>query len=141
MPWITNVSLARVVSGDHPAVGQGDTVLIQIQDFGTWTFASPKFKDRFAAIHQFKFDDIDSDSGAAISAAQAHDIGQVLQSALKDGKNVVVHCHAGVCRSGAVTEVGVLLGFDDASSGNRIPNTRVKKLLRQSVGLVNSWEQ
>lgn len=140
MPWITNISMADAVKGNHPEVKDGNAVLIQIQDFGTWTFAKPKFEKDFASIHQYCFDDIDELTVSAINPTQAADIAQVLKHGLDSGKNVVVHCHAGVCRSGAVTEVGVMLGFEDASSGNRIPNTRVKKLLRHALGLVNSWE-
>jgi protein-tyrosine phosphatase len=58
-------------------------------------------------------------------------------------KNVWVHCHAGVCRSGAVVEVLSLLGWTVSSqySPRRIPNTHVFKLLRlQFEELKNSWE-
>jgi protein tyrosine phosphatase len=38
---------------------------------------------------------------------------------------VIVHCVAGVCRSGAVCEVGVIMGFDDTEVF-RSPNMLVK---------------
>ena len=47
--------------------------------------------------------------------------------------NVVVHCHAGVCRSGAVCEVGVMMGFDDTEVF-RSPNLLVKHLMMKSLG-------
>ena len=47
--------------------------------------------------------------------------------------NVVVHCHAGVCRSGAVAEVGVMLGFDDSESF-RSPNLLVKHKMMKVLG-------
>jgi predicted protein tyrosine phosphatase len=40
----------------------------------------------------------------------------------------MVHCVAGLCRSGAVTEVGVMMGFEDTHR-YRNPNVFVKKML------------
>ena len=47
--------------------------------------------------------------------------------------NVVVHCHAGVCRSGAVCEIGVMLGFRDTEAF-RSPNLLVKHRMMQALG-------
>jgi predicted protein tyrosine phosphatase len=47
--------------------------------------------------------------------------------------NVVVHCMAGVCRSGAVAEVGVMMGFRDVGR-MRIPNVRVKTMMMRELG-------
>jgi len=49
--------------------------------------------------------------------------------------NVVVHCHMGVCRSGAVAEVGVMMGFRDTEKF-RIPNLMVKKKLMEQLGMI-----
>lgn len=54
--------------------------------------------------------------------------------ALEERMNVVVHCHAGICRSGAVAEVASLVGFQ-VLDGLRIPNVLVKKKLMQALGL------
>lgn len=46
--------------------------------------------------------------------------------------NVVVHCYAGIFRSGAVAEVGVILGFEDTHvfrSPNRLVKHRILKAL------------
>ena len=51
----------------------------------------------------------------------------------KWGQSVVVHCHAGLCRSGAVVECGVILGFADTGT-KRIPNTTVKKMITKHLG-------
>ena len=48
--------------------------------------------------------------------------------------NVIVHCHAGVCRSGAVCEVGVILGFEDTDAF-RSPNLLVKHRMMKHLGL------
>jgi predicted protein tyrosine phosphatase len=47
--------------------------------------------------------------------------------------NVVVHCMAGICRSGAVVEVGVMMGFNDCEK-YRQPNLRVKHKLMKQLG-------
>ena len=47
--------------------------------------------------------------------------------------NVVVHCHAGVCRSGAVCEIGVMMGFDDCEVF-RSPNLLVKHKMMKVLG-------
>jgi protein-tyrosine phosphatase len=47
--------------------------------------------------------------------------------------NVVVHCHAGICRSGAVVEVASMMGFTPADR-LRIPNMRVKHKMMQVLG-------
>jgi hypothetical protein len=47
--------------------------------------------------------------------------------------NVVVYCVAGVCRSGAVCEVGVMMGFDDCE-GFRSPNLLVKHKMMKNLG-------
>jgi hypothetical protein len=57
----------------------------------------------------------------------------LLQHALKKRMNVVVHCMAGLCRSGAVAEVGVMMGFNDTER-TRIPNIRVKHRLMKALG-------
>ena len=46
---------------------------------------------------------------------------------------VVVHCHAGVCRSGAVCEIGVMMGFNDTEVF-RSPNLLVKHKMMQVLG-------
>ena len=44
---------------------------------------------------------------------------------VKDYINVIVHCAAGLSRSGAVCEVGVVMGFEDIVKW-RQPNRMVK---------------
>lgn len=47
--------------------------------------------------------------------------------------NVVVHCVAGICRSGAVCEIGVMMGFRDTQEF-RSPNLLVKHKMMKSLG-------
>jgi len=64
---------------------------------------------------------------------QAEQIASVLTTALNDEVDVVVHCVAGLCGSGAVAEVGVMMGFIDAHAV-RQPNIRVKSMLINTLG-------
>ena len=67
------------------------------------------------------------------SQEQANELVRLLQRALANRMNVVVHCHAGVCRSGAVCEVGVMLGFRDTEVF-RSPNLLVKHRMMKALG-------
>ena len=58
---------------------------------------------------------------------------RLLQHALEQRMNVIVHCHAGVCRSGAVCEIGVMLGFGDTEVF-RSPNLLVKHRMMKALG-------
>ena len=88
-------------------------------------------------MHQFEFLDADWEDGFPeadkIQPDQAQALVTLLQRALEHDMNVVVHCMAGVCRSGAVAEVGTMMGFRDAGR-MRIPNIRVKKMMMQALG-------
>lgn len=70
---------------------------------------------------------------AKITQEQAKEIVGILQNAMENGQNVIVHCNAGLCRSGAVAEVGVMMGFSDTFAP-RIPNLMVKKYLMRELG-------
>lgn len=134
MPWIQNVSMDAVKKGSHIAPGE-NAMLIQITDpdFG---FPEPKYQ--FKEVHQFEFLDIEEkdfalEESMRCSQEQANELVRLLQHAMDNRMNVIVHCHAGICRSGAVCEVGVMMGFDDAESF-RSPNLLVKHRMMKSLG-------
>lgn len=142
MPWIQNIALVDVSRGHHVRVGE-NSMLIQIVD-PDMEFPTPKHQ--FREIHQFKFLDIEDDgmsgddngnpidmSWGMITDSQAEELVRLLQHALEKRMDVVVHCHAGVCRSGAVAEVGVMMGFDDAEAF-RSPNLLVKHKMMKCLG-------
>jgi hypothetical protein len=58
----------------------------------------------------------------------------LLRHALDNYMHVVVHCHAGICRSGAVTEVATMMGFTPTDRF-RQPNLRVKHKMMRALGL------
>ncbi len=142
MPWIQNIALVDVARGHHIRVGE-NSMLIQIVD-PAMEFPVPKHQ--FKEIHQFEFLDIEEDgltnngdgtwtdmSEFAVTQEQADKLVELLQHALANRMDVVVHCHAGVCRSGAVCEVGVMMGFDDAEAF-RSPNLLVKHKMMKKLG-------
>ena len=132
--WIENVSWDAVKNGWHTDMGD-NSMLIQIADPATF-FPSPK--KHFKEIHQFEF--LDAEDGdrfpddCMIQDDQAQALVDLLQHALDNSMNVLVHCHAGICRSGAVVEVGTIMGFT-ATERLRIPNIRVKHRMMKALGL------
>lgn len=140
MPWIENVAAADVPLRFHHEAG-ANAMLIQIMDPASYF---PKAKHEFKQTHQFEFLDAEDTDGfpeeAKISDAQAAEIVTLLKHALDNRMNVVVHCHAGICRSGAVAEVGVMMGFDDVGR-TRIPNLRVKQKLMRQLGWTYDSEE
>jgi predicted protein tyrosine phosphatase len=142
MPWIQNVALADIPRGHHIRIEE-NSMLIQIVD-PDMEFPTPKHG--FKEVHKFKFLDIEEDgltndgngnwtdmSEFAITQEQADNLVELLQHALANRMDVVVHCHAGVCRSGAVAEVGVMMGFNDAEAF-RSPNLLVKHKMMKKLG-------
>ena len=116
--WIENVALSDIPKGFHHNAGE-NSMLIQISDHD---MAFPIPKHTFKETHQFTFLDIEEDgmtntgdgkmidlSEFAITDEQSTELVRLLQHAMENRMNVVVHCHAGVCRSGAVCEVGVMM--------------------------------
>lgn len=133
MVWIQNVSIDEIKAGNHFDCGDR-AVLIQICD-PAYTFPVPKYK--FGIIHQFEFLDIENDDhdllDFAITDEQAQSIVKILEDALIVRRNVIVHCHAGICRSGAVAEVGIMMGFADTEKF-RLPNIMVKSKMMRALG-------
>jgi predicted protein tyrosine phosphatase len=111
-----------------------NAMLIQIADPATFF---PEPRQSFKEIHQFEFldaEDEDSiDDDFKISDTQAEQIVALLKHAMENSMNVVVHCHAGICRSGAVVEVATMMGFT-ATDRYRQPNIRVKTKLMKTLG-------
>jgi hypothetical protein len=133
-PWIQNVSLSDVKKGHHIDAGI-NSMLIQIVD-PAMEFPTPSYQ--FKETHQFEFLDLEKSDDCInddwkISDAQAEQLVALLQRAFDDHMNVVVHCVAGVCRSGAVCEVGVMMGFRDTEVF-RSPNLLVKHKMMKCLG-------
>lgn len=131
--WIENVSRDDIRHGWHYECGE-NSMLIQISD-PPGDHPTPKRK--FREVHQFDFLDAEDKDGfpeeAKISDEQAAEIVRLLIHALDNCMNVVVHCHAGICRSGAVVEVASMIGFTPTDR-YRQPNLRVKHKMMKALG-------
>lgn len=131
--WIENCSMADIRLGHHYDAGS-NSMLIQITDPGV---APPIPKRDFSLIHEFQFLDAEDEDGfpdeLKFSTEQANQIAQLLLYAKDNHMNVVVHCHMGICRSGAVVEVAEIMGFTPTDRF-RQPNLRVKSRLMTALG-------
>ena len=134
MPWIENVAADDIPKRFHHEAGE-NSMLISIVDPASWR---PVPAHKFKEIHNFEFldverDDVVLDEAMRCSQEQADELVRLLQHALDNRMNVVVHCFAGICRSGAVCEVGVMLGFEDTGRF-RSPNLLVKHRMMRALG-------
>ena len=132
--WIENCSMSDIHLGHHSDLGE-NVMLIRIQDPAT-EFKPTKYN--FKEVYCFEFLDAEDEDGFdedfKISDEQAGTIVGLLTRAYTNSMNVLVHCHAGICRSGAVTEVGTMIGFT-ATERFRQPNLRVKYKMMKALGL------
>lgn len=141
---IENCSLADVKNGDHTNFGV-DTIIIQITDPA---MEPPTPAKTFKAYHCFEFLDIDDSDiekdGNMEEFAITDDQAEMLVTILKESKelnyNVIVHCVAGVCRSGAVVEVAEMMGFEPTNRF-RAPNLRVKHKMMKALGWTYDSEE
>jgi predicted protein tyrosine phosphatase len=134
MPFIQNCAASDVATGYHDNPGD-NAMLIQITDPASWR-AKPKHT--FKEVYHFEFLDVEEhdhvdDPAMKISDQQAAELVRMLMRAKDQNMNVIVHCFAGICRSGAVCEVGVMMGFDETHH-YRQPNLLVKHKMMQVLG-------
>ena len=132
--WIENVAASDIPIGFHHDAGP-NSMLISITDPASWR---PEAKHEFKERHNFEFLDVEEkdevlEEAMKCSQEQANELVRLLQHAKENHMNVVVHCTAGICRSGAVTEVGVMLGFSDTEKF-RSPNLLVKHRMMKALG-------
>jgi protein tyrosine phosphatase len=133
-PWIQNISYSDVKNGFHIDPGI-NAMMINIVDPGM-EFPVPKYQ--FREIHRFEFLDLEKNDNWGeefkITYEQAVELVRLLRHALVNRMNVIVSCVAGVCRSGAVCEVGVLMGFRDTED-YRSPNLMVKHFMMDLLNM------
>ena len=141
MHFIQNCAAQDISSGLHYQSPGWKSMLIQIAD-PPGDF--PKPKHDFLEVHQFEFLDIEAadysfDEVWRFSDEQAKEIVMLLRRALAEDMNVIVHCFAGVSRSGAVCEIGVSMGFSDTGE-YRCPNRLVMHKMRQAISLSKNYQ-
>lgn len=132
--FIQNIAAADIPIGFHDDPGP-NAMLIQIMDPASY-FSTPKHP--FKETYQFEFLDIEKDDPVydeecRCSQTQAEQLVQLLQRAKELNMNVLVHCYAGIYRSGAVCEIGVMMGFEDTKR-YRNPNLLVKHQMMKVLG-------
>lgn len=128
MPIIENASRFDIRTGFHMKV-KPDTILIQISDMGC---DQPTPIRKFNEIYQFFFDDVEIEDHASITDTHASLLAKILTVAHSKNQDIIVHCHAGICRSGAVVEAGIYVGFEPSPNRNRMANSLVKgKIVHQ----------
>lgn len=127
MPFIENCSRSDIKNGLHSKINT-NTILIQISDIDA---IEPKPLMYFREIYNFRFEDTEKDTPGFITDEQAYEICSVLRNAMSDNRDIIVHCHAGLCRSGAVVEAALHIGFNPVESRIRYPNSDITvKLLK-----------
>lgn len=118
MSTIENVSYKDVLEGNHSPAD----ILIQIVDPGC-DFPRPYYS--FNEVYQLNF--FDETGENVLEDSQALLLINILKGGLLNNKNIIVHCHAGICRSGAVVEVALMMGYELGRGARfRIPNVDVK---------------
>lgn len=131
--WIKNLSLHDIQQNPTPCADVYIQIVDPDMDF-------PLIENAHARIYQFQFLDLDydfpdhQDHPLAIQTSQAEAIARILEDAWNQQHSIIVHCHAGVCRSGAVIEAALALGYPDPEI-YRSPNRKVKHAILHSLGL------
>lgn len=135
-PWIKNVCMAEA-----EAYSRLDAVCISIVGSST----NRPVLSGFLEVLSLRFDDVDPARFSRLEVGQYRFFSVDDAIAIKKfadrhrGDNIVVHCHAGISRSGAVVEA--LLQYmpeyvDGSGRNSRMPNSFVKMLLKRVLGLV-----
>ena len=137
MPKIENCSWADFKVGNH-RISPINTVAIQIVDPGD--VPPEPAENCFVERYCFQFLDAETQTSqffpesALFSDSQAQHIARILRKSLDNDHDVLVHCVAGICRSGAVVEVAEMIGFDECFR-YRMPNVRVRGKLMDQFNL------
>lgn len=135
MPFVENVSRDAIEKGLHHGFNYDKDLLIQITDPDS-EFPIPKYE--FKNVVQFKFFDSEEEDGP--TDQQALEISTQILLAFNRGQNILVHCQAGLCRSGAVAEAAIMLGFTEVHK-RRWPNRRLGKQLCKWLHLPQMTER
>ena len=112
-----------------------NTIYIQITD-PCCSFEPAQ--NNFAEIHRFEFldDNLEGEGHEfSINDTQAEMIADILRRAYQSQQHVIVSCHAGLCRSGAITEI-MVSNFGYIPGGTpRHPNLLVVHKVLKRLGL------
>lgn len=134
MPWIMNVGEGFAEKMDPDPV---DTVVISITEPGRKA-RLPKFHDML----RLEFQDYDSnrkhpEDAVLFTSTMAARVARFARKHRDTSKNILVHCAAGISRSGAIADA-LLEAFQEYEDRGwkRYPNGHVKSLMKRALGLV-----
>lgn len=120
MVWIQHYGRQDVKEGFH--YWDDRTALIQIKDTDQ-EYVVPALK--FVKTLQLEFEDTEDESDeTGCKEHHAKSLVKFLRECFNEKLNVVVHCHAGICRSSAVAVFAQKLGFQ-LEDKIRLPNKLV----------------
>ena len=129
-----NISMGSAKHGFWVNVQQENAIYIQITDP---CCAFDPAMNSFREIHRFEFLDDEYEGEGhefSITDEQAEELANILRRANDEQRHVIVSCHAGLCRSGAVTEVmSRVFGYEPGPSV-RSPNQLVVKKVMRALG-------
>lgn len=140
-PWIVNLCYEEAASFDLAPSLRRDVACISITERG-----HSAVLPEYGAILRLQFADWDPDHHSAHAAAffekadlfTPEQADQIVEFAhAHRGRSFVVHCAAGVSRSGGVVEA-ILAAFPEYRDVGRLryPNNFVRRLCRRAFGLV-----
>lgn len=138
--WVKNYDMASIYDGytaDELKYKEDEScIMIQVFDDGCSVSPPEGFERIVNSFHQYEFNDIDAPfdgfEHCIIDDGDAKSIASVLLSAKKNGQNVIVHCFAGVSRSGAIVQAAIDIGFKDPET-YRAPNDFVYSKIKQYI--------
>lgn len=143
MPWIRNVSEATARQWEPDT----DTVCISITEPGRFADLREGWADRPLRLKFHDFDPVTLKAhggtvpvrdGKAFVSFHPRQAAHIVDYVTKHrGKNILVHCHAGISRSGAVVDA-ILQAFPEYEDQGwpRHPNGHVRSLMKRALGLV-----
>ncbi len=140
--YTANFPRFTVVVQDLPFDSSNDW-LISISDRDAAGADIPEGK--FERVHRSFFWDVSEDKPErpAINEEQALLIAGFIKLGMSQGKNILVNCHAGISRSGAVVALLMDLGYEFKDTGlspRRLPNALVyRRIADHFEELQQSW--
>ena len=147
MPKYYIANLSKDDVEDEYYIPPEDTVLISITD--NCCEAKIANEEGWKHIFRFQFEDLEKEQvlhlikageelpiwARFISTIQAKQIAEILINNVNKS-NIIVHCHAGVSRSGAVTQVGLDIGYGLFNFSNlRTVNNTVYSEIKKHIPL------
>lgn len=92
----------------------------------------PTTENYWGSVHTFEFLDLEEEHPQSITLEQAQALYNAIKQARDSKCHIVVHCFAGVCRSGAVVNFATKhMGYLEVDGVHRSTNSRVERLLEQ----------